>query len=141
MSKKTESKIKVQNSYFEGMNNPIFQIIIKKSFTTKTSYWLARVFDKLQSEAKIYFAEKQKLIEKYAKRHEKDGEGFKKGDIVSDGQTVDLKDATIFRKELNELLEIEVEIGLNKIEIDLEREPSCTVEEMGLLLPLIEVKE
>lgn len=134
--------IKITNAYLDTMvNSPIFQTIIKKPFTIKTSYWLARIFDKLQKEAKIYLAEKQKLIEKYAKRHEKDGETWKKGDMISDGRSVSLVDIAGFTKKLNELTEIELSIDINKIKFDLEKEPACTIEEMTLLLPLMEVKE
>lgn len=134
--------IKVTNGYLDTLtNNPLIQAIVKKSFTAKTSYWLAKVFDKLQREAKIYFSEKQKLIEKYAKRHDKDGEGFKKNDIISDGQNITLDNVKEFQREITELTEIEIEIGINKIEFDLEREPNCTPEEMAILIPLIHVKE
>jgi O-phosphoseryl-tRNA(Cys) synthetase len=133
------------------VNNPILQVITQKQFTAKTSYWLARVFDKLQREAKIYLAEKQKLIEKYARRYEADGEqkdntgkvikSWKKGDIVGDEKSVSLSDAEGFTKEINELTEIELDIGINKIEFDFDKEPACTVEEMSLLLPIIKEVE
>ena len=143
--------IKVTNAYLDTTaNSPTVQTIIKKSFTAKTSYWLARVFDKLRREAKIYLSERQKLIEKYARRYEKDGEekkdgkvikSWKKGDMISDGQSVSLADMAGFTKEINELTEIEIEIGINKIKFDLEKEPTCTIEEMAILLPLLDVKE
>jgi len=152
MSKKAMSeKIKITNGYLDTIaNSPVVQAIVKKSFTAKTSYWLAKVFDKLQREARIYLAEKQKIIEKYAKRHDEDGaekkdgkviKSWKKGDMVSDGQSVTLDNVVEFQKEITELTEIEIELGINKIEFDLDKEPVCTVEEMGLLMPLVSVKE
>ena len=150
-AKSTEREIKVTNAYLDSIaNNSSFQVIVKKQFSAKTSYWLARVFNKLQREAKIYLAEKQKLVEKYAKRHEEDGEekkdgkaikAWKKGDMIGDGKSVSLNDVEGFTKEINELTEIEIGIGLNRIDFDLDKEANCTVEEMGILLPLIEVKE
>ena len=145
-------KIKVTNAYLDNMvNNPIFQVIIKKQFSAKTSYWLARTLDKLQQEAKIYLAEKQKLIEKYANRYEKDGEEkdkegkvikkWKKGDMVGDGRSVSLSDVEGFTKEINELIEIELDLNMKPILLDFDVEPSLTIEEMTLLLPLVEVKE
>ena len=149
--KENDNVIKVTNQYLDNMaNNPTFQVIVKKQFSAKTSYWLARVFDSLQSKAKIYLAEKQKKVEKYAKRYEEDGEekkddkvvrSWKKGDMIGDGKSVSLNDVEGFTKEINELTEIEIGIGIDKIEFDLDKEPACTVEEMGSLLPLIEVKE
>ena len=68
--------IKVTYAYLDIMiNSPIIQTISKRPFTARTSCLLARVFDKLHREVKIYLAERQRLIEKYAKRHEKDGGG------------------------------------------------------------------
>lgn len=143
--------IKVTNAYLDTMvNSPTVQSITQKTFTTKTSYRLARVFDRLRREAKIYLAERQKLIEKYAKRYEKDGEekkddkvikSWKKGDMISDGRSVFLTNTADFTKKINELTEIEIEIGINKIKFDLEKEPVCTIEEMVILLPLLDVKE
>ena len=133
--------MKISNSYLDGaINNTTFQEISKKTFTAKTSYFLARAFDKLQREAKIYLSEKQKLIEKYAERHEEDGDGFKKGDMVINGDSVNITDVNKFVAEINELNSIELDIGIDKVKFDLDTEPSCTVEEMSLLLPLLEVE-
>ena len=66
--------IKITNGYLEMIgSNSLFQELAKKPFTAKTSYWLARVFSQLQKEGEIYFAEKQKLIEKHAKRYDAAG--------------------------------------------------------------------
>jgi len=52
-AKSTEREIKVTNAYLDSIaNNSSFQVIVKKQFSAKTSYWLARVFNKLQREAK-----------------------------------------------------------------------------------------
>jgi len=142
-------KIKVTNGYLERiLTSKVVESIIKKDFTTQTSYWLATVFESLPSKARIYSSERQKLIEKYAKRYEEDvpedekgNKAHKKGDIMSDGVNVVIGDVKKFNKALNELLNIERQLEINKIPFDLEKEPPCTVEEMGLLLPLIEVKE
>ena len=138
--------IKVTNEYLNMIgNNSLLQDLAKKSFTAKTSYWLAKTFDRLQKEGAIFFAERQKLIEKHAKRYETDGEEgerkWKKGDMISDGKSVSLNDVEGFSKDMKELAEIEIDLGLHKISFDLDREPACTVEEMSLLVPLIEVKE
>ena len=138
--------IKVTNRYLDTLgSNSNFQDLAQKPFTAKTSYWLARVFDRIQKEGAIFFAERQKLIEKHAKRYEADGEEgerkWKKGDMISDGKSVTLNDVEAFSKDLKELTEIEIDLGLHKIKFDLDKEPVCTVEEMSLLMPLIEVKE
>jgi len=138
--------IKITNGYLDTLgSNSNFQDLAQKPFTAKTSYWLARVFDRIQKEGAIFFAERQKLIEKHAKRYEADGEEgerkWKKGDMISDGKTVSLNDVEAFSNDMKELTEIEIDLGLHKIKFDLDKEPVCTVEEMSLLMPLIEVKE
>ena len=152
--------IKITNEYLDAITtSPVIAVLVKKEFTTKTSYWLAKIFDKLSSEARIFATEKNKLIEKYALRHEKDGEerecgadgkekkdgkiirSWKKGDIVSDGRSTSLADVRAFAEKLKELTDIEIDIKIKKIEFDLDKEVQCTVEEMALLFPLIDVKE
>lgn len=142
--------MKIKNSYFEGLATKDIQPLLAKEFTAKTSYWLARLFDRLEQEAGHYFRQKQKLIDKYAKRYEEAGEerldgktikSWEKGDMISDGQTISLKDPEAFSKELNEIIEIEIDLKLDKIQIDLEKEPSLTIDEMLILLPFIEIKE
>ena len=60
--------------------------------------------------------------------------------MVSDGKSVSLKDAEGFVKDMKELTEIEVDLGLELILFDLDREPPLTIEEMTILLPLISEK-
>jgi len=60
--------------------------------------------------------------------------------VISDGQSVFLTDVEGFTKELNELMEIELDIGINKIEFDLEKKLVCTIEEMVILLSLLDVE-
>jgi len=156
-------KIKVKNGYLDTIstevNDLIVKTLIKKDFTPKVSYWLARVFDELPTIAKAYTAGRQKLIEKYALRYEEDGEekeigkdgkekkggkiikSWKKGDIVSDGQSVSLTDTKAFSEELNELIEIENKLDINRIKFDFDKEPRCTIEEMRILVPLIDIEE
>ena len=133
--------IKIINAYLDTLarNQDVLQTIVKKSFTAKTSYYLARILDKLQKETEIYLAEKQKIIEKHAKRHEDDGTTWKKGDMVINGESVSLSNINAFTKDFNELINIEIDIKIDKIEFDLEKEPACTVEEMSVLLPIISI--
>ena len=152
---KNGEMIKVKNGYLDTIsteaNDLIVKAIIKKDFTPKVSYWLAMVFDKIPSIAKVYASERQKKIEKYAKRYEADGEekdkngnvvnSWKKGDIVSDGQSVSLTDVKAFSEEINELVEIENKLDIERIPFDLNEEPKCTIEEIRLLIPLIDVGE
>ena len=51
--------------------------------------------------------------------------------MVSDGQSISLTNIKEFTREINELTEIEIDIGINKIKFDLDKEPSCTIEGMA----------
>jgi len=161
------NKIKITLGYLDRIaSSPALQLIMKKQPPFRVAYSLARIFDNLQKEIRIYSAEKQKLIEKYAERHIADGEEkkddkvirkWKKGDVVSDGQSVSLKDVTGFTEEMNKLSESEIDLGLCRAEIDLEEMKQCldefdparpiaekpifSIEEMSILMPLIKIKE
>jgi len=136
---KLTEKIIITNGYIDTViNSSIISEITKKQFTAKTSYW---VFDKIGNDSKVYLSERKKLIEKYAMRYEADGETWKKGDIVSNGDSISLGNIQEFNAEMAELTEIEIDLGINKIAFDLIREPACTIKEMSLLIPLIAVEE
>ena len=138
--KKGRDMIKIKNSFFEKITNKNIKPILEKEFTAKTSYWLARIFDKIESEARHYFAEKQKLIKKHALIYDEDTDNHKKGDIVQNGNNISIKDPEAFTKELEEILEIEVDFGWKKIGFDFDREPNLSVEDMMVILPFIAEK-
>lgn len=119
------------------LNNSFLDSINKKSFSAKTSYWLAKIFLKLDQETKVYFSEKQRIVNKYAKRYDEDGETWKKGDIIYNKQSIVINDVDAFNNEMSDLLNIEFDIGISKIDFKFDKEPSCTIEEMSLLLPFI----
>ena len=120
--------MKIKNRYFETLTE--IAPLLKKEFSAKTSFYLARLFDKIQTESKVYFSEKQKLVEKYAKRDDK-------GEIVSSGGSVSLDNPEEFTRKLEEILSIEIDIGLDTIIIDFDKEPKMTIEELMILLPFI----
>ena len=145
--------IKLPNSYFERVNTSIFQALMQKDIfeEVKSRYWLCRALDKVMQEAKHYFEEKQKLIRKYSQKYESDGwekdkEGlkiikrWKKDDPISlpSGEPM-WEDFDSFLKDLGELQQIEIDLGINVIQFD--KPPNVSVNEMMLLLPFIEEKE
>jgi hypothetical protein len=124
--------MKVKNEFFETLTD--LKPIMEKDFTARTAYWLAKVIQKVETEANAYFTQKQKLIEKYAAKDEN-------GKMVSlDGGRVKLEDSEKFQAEFKELLEIEVDFGIEKIPFDLDREPGMKIPEMNMIIPFIEVK-
>ena len=143
--------IKITLRYLEQLSNsPVLATLNKKNFGNRLSYQLARIFDALEREIRIYLKEKRKIIEKYAKRYDEDGEqrdgkgriikSWKKGDIVSDGQTIILEDAQTFSKAMDELLKTGIDLGLKKVKMDFDdsKIDNLSVEEIKVLLPLIE---
>lgn len=124
--------MKINNEQIEVLASKDINKLIKKDCTAKTAYWIARIFDKLESESKHYFTQKQRLIDKYAKRDDTD-------EIIRDGDNISIGDIAAFRVELEELLKIEIDLGFDMIKFDLDKEPNFTPEEMQILLPFIEV--
>lgn len=122
------------NKYIDLLtSSDTVKTLIKKDFSCKTSYWLARIFSELESLSKTFGDEKDKIIDKYAKKDDK-------GEVITDNGNITITDIMAFQKNLSELLEIKLKLEAEKIAFDIEEEPKCTIEEMLLLLPLIEVK-
>jgi hypothetical protein len=85
-----------------------------RELPVKVSYSIAKNLKKLESELKIYNAEKNKLIEKYSN---KDEQGKT---IVDENNHVIIQEGHIddWNKEIEELLAIENEIEIHKFSID-----------------------
>jgi len=155
--------IKIKNRYFEErVLGPMRQdgsqlvsrnfqsLMDKKIFPHeyKPNWWVGRAFDKIVQEMKAYIKARQDLIRQYAKKHEKDGKEtdengkiikeWKKGDPMSfaDGTPV-WEDYDAFVKDLEELQEIEIDLGIWKIEFDPEKGPDSTPGEDQILIPLL----
>lgn len=143
----TSETVKVKNEYFEklsiGANARIYTAFLEKPFPARTSYWISRVDDAIQSNSKAYFAEKRKLIKRFAVLDEKGNpkplpaSGLIEWDKEKDGEAN-------FIKEQTDLLQIEVDLGIKPIEVDLDdleaRHIIITPLEWGLL-PFLKVKE
>ena len=124
--------IKLKNSYFETImaNQQVFNNILNKPFPAKTGYWIGRAIDKIQSQNKIYFEAKQRLIKQYAEVDEK-------GNLKSkpDGSVVWPNNEALanFMKELEELQGIEIDLSMDEIEADFD-----LLEEKGITISPIE---
>ncbi len=147
---KTET-IKIDNAYFEKMSGEVFQGLIKKNGfeAVKPRYWVSKALAKIESESKHYLKNKQDLVDKHAIKHQEDGERkdekgkviqkWKKGDpIVLPNGSVQFEDGNVFLKELKELQEIEIDIGIPRVQFD--EPPDVTIEEGMLLIPILEDK-
>lgn len=86
----------------------------KQGLPRKMSYAIAKNTKKIESELNIYNKERQKLIDKYCI---KDEEGKNKIDENNQLRIAD-EHLEVWSKDLEELLNIEVEINIHKFNID-----------------------
>ena len=77
----------------------------------KTSYKLSKNIKTLDKEIVLFNEEKQKLINKYAVKNEKGENKIENGNF-------EIADRENFNKEYRELLDIEVDVKIEKINID-----------------------
>jgi len=128
------STIKLKNQYFETItakaNQVIFNGILNKPFPAKAGYWMGRVVDKIQSQSRIYFGAKQRLVGQYAKLDDKNNiKTNPDGTVIWSSETAALG----FIKEFEELQDIEIDLGMDEIEADFDQ-----LEERGITISPIE---
>jgi|GEM_PF-4572174 len=133
-------KVKVKNSFFETfrMNQGIINGILTKDFPVKTGYWIGRSIDKLNSESKVYFDQKDKIINKYSSKGE-DG----KPETDENGN-LKFENFEEFSKSLIELQQIEIELDVNFVEVDLDEleKKNITLKPLEvMLMPFLVPKE
>ena len=88
--------------------------ISQKQLPIKVSYAIAKNIKKLESELKIYNKEREKLIDKYCI---KDDEGK---NVIDENNNLKIADEHLeaWNKEINELMDIEVDIDIHKFNLD-----------------------
>lgn len=130
--------IKVKNAHIEILGSGALQGFMRKEIPARLAYHLARVIKKLEVELKALAETRQAIIKKYAELDEK-------GEVKTekDGRTIIWKDGKTSQdvaKEMDEILEDEVELEIQKMEIDLDEIPLVALSDMTLLEPFIEAK-
>jgi hypothetical protein len=84
---------------------------------SKPAYWLARIFSKLNSEAKAFERVRMNLLTDHAKK-DKNGELlFKKNDKGENTNEYDIANMNAFQKEFAQLIEEEFEIDFKPIKL------------------------
>ena len=127
--------IKIKNVYFEQITGPLFAGLLKKEWPIKTAYQLARIVETLQTEAKPYFAAKDKLIQKFGRKN-------KEGKVIpAKNGMVAIGDIAGFNAGIKELQEIEIEISLPKVDLSLIEDIKVSAEEMILMTPISNILE
>ena len=86
--------------------------VAQKQLPVKVSYTLSRNIDHIETALKPYEKERQKLLDQYA---EKDAHG--KLQLRPDGITVKFRDEDGWKKDFDELLDIEADVDIRKIKL------------------------
>lgn len=88
--------------------------LVQKQLPVKVSYVIAKNVSKIEKELEIYSKERQKLLDKYSVKGEK-GEN-----LIDENNQFQIADEHLesWNKDLNELLDIEVEIDIHKFNIN-----------------------
>lgn len=152
--KKEDEMIKVKSVYCEMLDSPVVRRILDRPLPVKTGYWIGRAIEKIRQEAKAYMDQRDKLIKEHEDTKKRDEEK-KKGDCdvcgrkgELPGQTF-LKDQQAFQKELSVLQEVKIDLGIEKISVDLDElekwlekrnEKGLTGAEFEFLLPFFVLK-
>lgn len=85
-----------------------------KQLPIKVSYAISKNVSKLERELKIYNSEREKIINKYCKKDEE-------GNLVIDENNqyhIEYENIDVCNKELNELLDIEIEVNIHKFKLN-----------------------
>lgn len=88
--------------------------LMHRQFPVKVSYAISKNISKLESDLKIYNSEREKIINKYCKKDEKENL------VIDENNNYSIEEEyiDICNKELNELLDIEVDIDIHKFKLD-----------------------
>lgn len=122
MTENSQENIILTNGEIEMlMFNPAFSQAIKKQFPFKTSYWLGRSLDKIKQLVKPFQEKVDEVLEKYAVKEKDKETAENKPKRRPDGQVVWGENEKVAGEALKELREIEVDLGIQKIELDLDQ--------------------
>lgn len=110
--------------------------LTEKKLPIKVSYAIAKNISKIEKELEIYNTERQKLIDKYCV---KDQNGENKTD-KDNKLSIDEKYLNDWKKDIEELLDIEIEIDIHKFNINdlLNSDCEMTANELMIIDYMIE---
>lgn len=101
-----------------------------KQLPIKVSYAIAKNVSKIENELEIYNKERQKLIDKYCV---KDEEG---NNVIDENNQLKIADEHLeaWSKDINELLDIEVDINIHKFNVNDLLNSNCEMTASELML-------
>jgi len=104
-------KLKLSNEKIVN-DTQMLSTISQKQLPVKVSYAIAKNISKIEAELKIYNAERQKLIEKYAEKDEN-------GKVKSENGSIRIQKEFVedWNKDIKELLAIENDIDIHKFKL------------------------
>lgn len=108
--------IKVKNSDIQNSIASINAILARK-LGPKTAFKIAKTVKVVGEAVDTYNKTRENLIDKHARKDENGQRSVKKGENGQPDQW-DLEDQTAFEKDINELLDIEIELDINKIKLE-----------------------
>ncbi len=104
--------------------------LTQKQLPIRVSYSIAKNVAKIESELKVYNNEREKLIDKYCV---KDEEGK---NIIDENNQLKISDEHLdnWNKDINELLDIEVDIDIHKFNVNDLLNSNCEMTASELML-------
>lgn len=100
-----------------------------KQLPIKFSYAIAKNISKIEKELEIYNKERQKLIDKYCLKDEE-------GNLIDENNQFKIADGNLeaWNKDMNELLDIEIDINIHKFSKDDLFNSNCNITPAELML-------
>lgn len=100
-----------------------------KQLPIKVSYAIAKNISKIEKELEIYDKERQKLIDKYCLKDEE-------GNLIDENNQFKIADGNLesWNKDMNELLDIEIDINIHKFSKDDLFNSNCNITPAELML-------
>lgn len=100
-----------------------------KQLPIKVSYAIAKNISKIEKELEIYNKERQKLIDKYCLKDEE-------GNLIDENNQFKIADGNLeaWNKDMNELLNIEIDINIHKFSKDDLFNSNCNITPAELML-------
>ena len=128
--------IKIKMSELLNCTEPL-QKLASKELKARLALQIARLLKEAEKEIQNFNDVRMNLINKYG---EKDAEGQLLTDDKGNCKILP-SDISTFTKELNELVETEVEINANKLNLDTLDNLDFTPSDMAVLEPFIDMEE
>lgn len=111
-------------------SRPAFQQLVKQSFSAKVAYRLSKIVRKVDQELQDFEKARVALVEKYARDVDEDG-----------NKTVPPENISMFVKEVEELLNLEVDLDIPLIPLSWLEDVQLTTEQMILIEFAIDPEE